>query len=157
LGKAVGVTDWRGAPVFGHPPDGTRATVRPSAYAVIRNDRGQIAVVRTPEGTHLPGGGMEPGEMPHETVIRETLEECALAIRIGSWTVMAVQFSWSAANQVWFEKRCTFVDATVVGPDTSRLEPDHELLWVDAERACEVLTHESHGWAVSGWTVKDVR
>jgi len=100
----------------------------------------------------LPGGGMDEGETPHETVLRETLEECGLAIRIGSWTTVAIQFAWSEAEQMFFEKRSTFVDASVVGPDTSRIEPDHEVLWVYADRACELLTHESHGWAVRAST-----
>jgi 8-oxo-dGTP diphosphatase len=147
------LTDWQQAPVFGHPPDGTLATVRPSAYAIIRNDRGELAVVRTPEGVYLPGGGMDPGETPHETVLRETLEECGLAIRVGSRTAVAVQFAWSEAEQTYFEKRCIFVDATVLGPDVSRLEADHEVLWVEVERACELLTHESHRWVVGGWAV----
>jgi 8-oxo-dGTP diphosphatase len=120
---------------------------------VIQNDRGEFAVVRTSEGTYLPGGGMDPGETPHETVIRETLEECGLAIRVGSWQTVAVQFAWSETEQTYFEKRCTFVDAKVLGPDTSRLEADHELFWVDADRACEMLTHESHGSVVRGWGV----
>jgi 8-oxo-dGTP diphosphatase len=142
------LTDWQHAPVFGHPPEGTQAKVRPSAYAIIHNDRGEVAVVRTSEGVYLPGGGMDPGETPHETVIRETLEECGLAIHIGSWMKTAVQFAWSEAEQTYFEKRCTFVDAVILGPDISRLEPDHEVLWLDVNRACEMLTHESHGWAV---------
>ena len=142
------MTDWQYARVFGHPPVGTQATIRPSAYAIIRNDRGEVAVVRTIEGVYLPGGGMDPGETPHDTVIRETLEECGLAIRIGSRTAEAVQFAWSETEQTYFEKRCTFVEAIVLGPDASRLEPDHEVLWVDVDRACETLTHESHAWVV---------
>jgi 8-oxo-dGTP diphosphatase len=148
LGKIDGVTDWRDAPVFGQPPSGTGVRIRPSAYAILRNDRGEFAVVRSREGIYLPGGGMDPGETPQETVIRETLEECGLMIGIGSWATTAIQFAWSEAEQIHFEKRSTFVDATIVGVDTSHLEPDHEVLWVDADRACELLTHESHGWAV---------
>ena len=143
--------DWRAVPVFGIAPEGTSATVRPSAYAILRNDRGQFAVVRTPEGTYLPGGGMDPGETSVETVIRETLEECGLVIRIGSWTTAAVQLAWSEAERTYFEKRCTFVDAVVIGSDISRLEPNHEVLWVDAETACGMLTHECHAWAVRKW------
>jgi len=143
------LTDWATARVFGHPPDGVVATVRPSAYAIIRNDRGELAVVRTSEGVYLPGGGMDAGETPSETVIRETLEECGLAIRIGSWSSSAVQFAWSEAEQTFFEKRCTFVDAIVLGPDASRLEADHEVLWVEVNRASELLAHECHAWAVS--------
>jgi 8-oxo-dGTP diphosphatase len=94
---------------------------------------------------------MDPGETPELTVIRETLEECGLAIQVGSRTMVAVQFAWSEAEQTYFEKRCTFLDASVLGPDTSRLEADHELLWLDVDRACEMLTHESHAWVVRGW------
>lgn len=145
------MTDWQKARVFGLPPKGISATIRPSAYAVIENDRGQFAVVRTPEGIYLPGGGMDPDETPVDTAIRETLEECGLAIRVGLWTSVAVQFAWSETAHTYYEKRCTFVDATVLGPDPSRLEADHELLWVAGDRACEMLTHESHGWAVGRW------
>ena len=149
MGKVDGVvSDWRDVPVFGIAPKETSARVRPSAYALIENDRGQLAVVRTPEGTYLPGGGMDAGETPAEAVVRETMEECGLAVRIGSWQQRAVQFAWSAAEQTHFEKRCTFVDADVLGPDTSRLQADHELVWTDAETACATLTHESHAWAV---------
>jgi len=147
------LTDWRHAPVFGLPPEGMPARVRPSAYALIRNDRGEFAAVRTTEGTYLPGGGMDTGETPEQTVVRETLEECGLAVRVGSRTTVAVQFAWSEAEQTYFEKRSTFLDATVLGPNTSLLEPDHELLWLDADRACELLTHESHSWVVRGWGV----
>jgi 8-oxo-dGTP diphosphatase len=142
------VTDWHDAPVFGQSPSGTAVRIRPSAYAILRNDRGEFAVVRSREGVFLPGGGMEKGETPHETVIRETLEECGLSIRIGSWTTTAIQFAWSETEEIYFEKRSTFVNATILGPDTSRLEGDHELLWVGADGACELLTHESHAWAV---------
>lgn len=142
------MTDWRKVPVFGNAPKETFVKVRPSAYALIENDRGQFAIVRTQEGTYLPGGGIDAGETPAEAVIRETLEECGLSVRVGSLIAEAVQFAWSEVEQTYVEKRCTFVDADVLGPDTSRLEPDHVLLWVDAETACAMLTHESHAWAV---------
>lgn len=74
-------------------------------------------------------------------------------IHIGSWAATAIQFAWSQAEQIHFEKRSTFVDARVLSVDTSYLEPDHEVLWVDADHACELLTHESHGWAVRSATV----
>ncbi|HEX3577087.1 MAG TPA: NUDIX domain-containing protein [Thermoanaerobaculia bacterium] len=126
-----------------------RVRIGPSAYAILRNDRGEFAVVRSHEGIFLPGGGMDPGETPHQTVIRETLEECGLTIRIGSWTTSAIQFAWSETEQLYYEKRSTFVDATITGSDMSRLEPDHQIIWADGTRARDLLTHESHGWAVA--------
>src|SRR5688572_18821109 len=70
------MTEWTDVPVFGRPPHGPRATVRPSAYGLLVDDDGRLAVVRTPQGWFLPGGGMEAGEAPPDTVAREVLEEC---------------------------------------------------------------------------------
>jgi 8-oxo-dGTP pyrophosphatase MutT (NUDIX family) len=91
---------------------------------------------------------MDPGETIADTIIRETLEECGLLVRVGSRTGAAVQFAWSESEQTYFEKRCTFVNAIVLGPDESKLQPDHEVLWVDAETARAMLTHEAHAWVI---------
>ena len=50
--------DWRDAPIFGVRIETQRYTVRPSVYGVIEDGHGQIAVVRTPQGFTLPGGGI---------------------------------------------------------------------------------------------------
>jgi len=47
---------------------------RPSAYGiVIRN--GHILLTEQYKKFHLPGGGVDLGELPEETVVREVLEE----------------------------------------------------------------------------------
>lgn len=69
-------------PVFGERVAGASYALRPSAYALIRNEFGQVAVVRTAQGVFLPGGGIEAGETPEQAVQREVLEECGLGIRL---------------------------------------------------------------------------
>ena len=91
----IPLSDWNGAPVFGVRTPDDSWVIRPSAYGVVQDERGWIAIVRTPEGIFLPGGGQEPGESPEEAVCREVLEECGLAIRLGSWEIRAVQFIYS--------------------------------------------------------------
>lgn len=143
--------DWTEAPVFGVREGAERYTVRPSAYGLVENGRGQLAVVRTSHGVFLPGGGIEEGETPEQAVVREALEECGLAVRVGGWKACAVQFIYSEADRAHYEKLSTFVDATVEAVASSATEADHKLEWVALEAAPQILSPESHGWAVDCW------
>lgn len=63
-----------------------RKTLRVAAYAVVVRD-GQILLARSPDGRGghewvLPGGGMEHGEDPYDTVRRELLEETGYRIDV---------------------------------------------------------------------------
>jgi 8-oxo-dGTP diphosphatase len=144
------MTEWD-SPVFGSRPVDTPAVVRPSAYGVVVDAVENVAVVRTPQGLFLPGGGIEPGETPHDAVVREVLEECGLDVRVGSWTVRAVDFVYSPTERTHFEKRSTFVDAHASGPRIAPRERDHELEWIPPRSAVASLAHPSHRWAVEQW------
>jgi 8-oxo-dGTP diphosphatase len=134
-------------PVFGTQTEGKLYFRRPSAYALVRNALGQWAVVRTPQGCYLPGGGMEPHETPQETVIREAREECGFILKPGATTARAIQFCYSEEERKHFEKICEFMDAELI--DTvAPTEHDHELVWMGLEQALEALLHEAHRWAV---------
>lgn len=63
---------------------------RVAAYVVCRDDEDRILLTRFVLGDHpesgswtLPGGGMEWGEQPDETAIRELEEETGLRARLG--------------------------------------------------------------------------
>jgi 8-oxo-dGTP diphosphatase len=128
-----------------------RYTVRPSAYGLVEDGCGHIAVVRTSHGVFLPGGGIEEGETPEQAVVREALEECSLAVRAGDWKIWAVQFIYSDSERTHFEKLSTFVDATVEAVASSATEADHTLEWMTPEAASRLLSPESHRWAVDCW------
>jgi 8-oxo-dGTP diphosphatase len=54
-------------------------TWRPAAYAIIvRGDN--ILLVHESGGFHMPGGGVNLGEMPEDAAVRETKEETGLDI-----------------------------------------------------------------------------
>jgi 8-oxo-dGTP diphosphatase len=142
---------WADAPVFGHPPDGARAVVRPSAYGLVVDEAGRLAVVRTPQGLFLPGGGIEPNESPLDAVVREVREECGLEVEIGFWSVRAVDFVYSPTELTHYEKHSTFVDASARGSRVAAQEADHELEWLAPQHAVAQLSHPSHQWAAAQW------
>src|SRR5205823_10430944 len=100
-------------PVFGARVEGLPYVVRPSAYALVRNAEGALAVVRTPRGVHLPGGGIEAGETAAQTVERETREEAGLVVRAQGILGHAVEIAPAPGEKACFEKRCVFLAAAL--------------------------------------------
>ena len=145
------MNNWAGVRSFGSPPAEGRAVIRPSAYGLVTDGTAGLAIVRTPLGLFLPGGGMEHGESPLETVVREVWEECGLEAQVGAWVARAVDFVYSPSDRTHFEKRNTFVDARCSARRAAGQEPDHELEWVTPAAAIAGLAHPSHRWAVSQW------
>ena len=138
--------------MFGAPPTGSAAIVRPSAYGIVVDAQGRVAVVHTPIGLSLPGGGRDATEPAEVTVVRETREECGLDIRVGAWRRAAVEHVFSTAERVQFEKHNIFCDATVLGEPGESSEPDHVLEWVLVSEAAARLVPVSHRWAVAEWS-----
>jgi 8-oxo-dGTP diphosphatase len=73
-----------------------RKTLRVAAYAVCVRD-GQILLARWIDGDRrewtLPGGGMDHGEDPHDTVLREVEEETGHHVEVtGLLGVRSVRF-----------------------------------------------------------------
>jgi 8-oxo-dGTP diphosphatase len=134
-------------PTFGSRVEGVTYKYRPSAYALIRNEVGQIAVVKTPLAYFLPGGGVDPGEAPDEAIVREGREECGFILRAGVLVGRAIEICYADDEQKHFEKDSFFVTAEVIGVGVKE-EADHELLWLDPAQALEALSHASHRWAV---------
>jgi len=145
--------DWDCVPVFG-VPSGGRLVIRPSAYALINDEQGRIALVRTNQGTFLPGGGIESNESPRDAVIREAREECGLIVRPGDCVARAIQFVYSVAERADFEKRSIFIECDCAGLDPTNAEAGHELIWTRVDDAIEALSHESQSWAIRTWKVE---
>lgn len=113
----------------------------------MRNSAGDFAVARTPVACFLPGGGIDPGETPEQTVIREAKEECGLVLSPLSRIGQAIEICYSISDEAYYEKDSTFLEAVVTGTTTS-VEPDHELVWMSLEDALAALSHGSHCWAI---------
>ncbi|MFT4235690.1 MAG: NUDIX hydrolase [Microbacterium sp.] len=61
--------------------------LRVAAYAIITDEAGRVLLSRWIDGKRpawtLPGGGMEPGEHPEQTVKREVREETGYEVAVG--------------------------------------------------------------------------
>ncbi len=135
-------------PRFGAVDPDVYYTTRPSAYVVIRDATQRVAAVRAPQGLFLPGGGIEPGETPHDAALRETMEETGLMVEISSTLGVATEFVWAKEDTpTGWVKPSTFFRAFVIEAGSSS-EPDHDLVWVTQGEAEAGLNHESHVWAV---------
>ncbi len=135
-------------PEFGKRVEDISYTLRPGAYALIADEAGRIAVVTTPTGNYLPGGGQDTGESAIDTLKREVLEECGLAVEAGRPIGVADEFVFAEDEGRHFCKRCSFYSAVVLAKG-SHVEADHQLIWLAEDEAMAHLTHESHRWAVT--------
>lgn len=134
-------------PVFGERIKGIPYIVRPSAYALVRNEAGQLATARTGRGWFLPGGGIDANETPEQAAARETSEECGLIILPGRLVGNALEIVHVPRRRACVGKDSFFFEASVIGVSL-QVEPDHELQWMEMARAIELLLDRSHQWAV---------
>lgn len=134
-------------PVFGSKVHGCSYIYRPSAYALVFRSAGELAVVHTPSGCFLPGGGIEEHETPEQAVEREAMEECGFQLRVGKLVGRATEIVYSARENACFEKPSSFFAAQLVSLSPES-ESGNEVRWLDRERAVASLAHESHRWAI---------
>jgi 8-oxo-dGTP pyrophosphatase MutT (NUDIX family) len=145
------MADWHDVPVFGERPIDRVTIIRPSAYGLITDTDGRLAIVHAPSGVCLPGGGSNESERPDETVRREVREECGLIVQLGVWRRAAIEHVFSSAELTQFEKRCIFCDGRAIGLSDNQSEADHTLEWASAADAVERVTSASHRWAIAEW------
>lgn len=135
-------------PTFGDREAHREYESRPGAYAIIPNEEGLLAVVRTPNGIYLPGGGIEDRETPQIALEREVSEECGLRVRAGAWLGQADEYLHSPVYEKHFVKHSHFYLASILGR-SQPTEPDHELLWLAVDEARERLRDGSQRWAIA--------
>ena len=136
-------------PEFGERQQGQKYVPRPGAYALIFDAHGRIAIIETPRGGFLPGGGSEGSETPEETLVREVREECGFEISVGVRVGEAVEYVHTAGNAEGIRKECVFFHATVAAGVGGATEADHVLVWLEPKEAQLRLGHESQRWAVA--------
>jgi 8-oxo-dGTP diphosphatase len=113
----------------------------------MRNASGCFALIRTPQGFCLPGGGIEASKTQEQATKREAIEEGGLIVESRALVGKAIEIVHPAEEKACFEKKRVFIEAKVVRQIPAH-EGDHELTWVDFDHAISMLSHESHRWAL---------
>jgi 8-oxo-dGTP diphosphatase len=121
---------------------------RPGAYAVVKNDSGQILVAVGKARYHLPGGGVDEGEDFKQAVTREILEETGYSVEALREFGRANQFLATEDLGPINKLGVYFVGhvSSVSVPNLSGT--DHESKWISAEEFLSSTAHDFHKWAV---------
>ena len=134
---------------FGEKIEGVDYHELPCARAVIHNKKEEFAFVALgTEEYFLLGGGMEKGETPQQTIMRECIEEAGAKVIVGRKIGTAADYLFAKKEQAYFHKVVEYFEARIEAFVRVELEPDHKLVWSTLEEARPYIRQKSQGWAV---------
>lgn len=140
---------------FGNPLPGRTYRDRPAAFGILEKD-GKIAFVRikltdgTTPYTDLPGGAIDDGETAGDAVVREFAEETGLVVAADGMVGRAAQyFATSKGDTV--NNLCAFFSVSMNHGVATKVEDDHELIWLPFEEGLAAVRHDAHAWGLTAW------
>lgn len=139
---------------FGQAQPGVTHLWRTTAFGLVFHD-GKLACVRVDRGEgsyyDLPGGAVDGDETEEQALVREFVEETGMTVRpfarIGEAAQYFLKSDGAPINNVggfWIAEQVSLDPA-------SKVEADHELVWLYPHTALSELRHDAHAWAVATW------
>ena len=119
---------------------------RSGAYLIAVRDN-KVAVVRTPKGLFLPGGGMEPGETEEQTIQRECLEETGYRVHVQKYLCSAEAYI-EHPEIGHFHPIQSYYLGEFLFREQDPTEQDHQLEWIEYEKLKGNLFPEMQNWAL---------
>jgi len=126
---------------------------RHAAFGLLMRD-GRIATVRVTRDVpyhDLPGGAVEAGETEEQALVREFREETGLTVRPLERLLEAGQYFRKSDGAPVNNTGGLWTVEQVSHDPASKVEDDHELVWLDPHAALDALRHDAHAWAVTKW------
>ena len=130
-------------------PDAPEAnSLVPSVNTIVRNDRGDILLIRRTDNGNwsLPGGAMDLGESVGQAAVRETLEETGITTELtgisGIYSNPRHLVEYTSDGEVRQEFSIVFTGRPVSG-DPTPSDESSEVVWLGLDRLDELTMHES--------------
>ena len=126
-------------------------TRRPGAYAIILGEQGMLLTYQgAPHFEYqLPGGGIDPGEMPVQALHREVMEETGWKIEPIRRLTVYKRFIYMPEYEIHAEKICHIYLARAVCAKGRALEEGHQAIWFPTTDAAGMLDSPPDAIAVS--------
>jgi 8-oxo-dGTP diphosphatase len=134
--------------IFGNKLENTEYRERIAVYGVAKNDEDEMAVIKTPGGYFLPGGGVENSETHKECLKREFIEETGYDIEIGEYIGNASLYHISKTGQYMYGDG-HFYFVKLKCKITEAIEEDHKMMWMEPYECMKNLRLEHQAWAIS--------
>ncbi len=120
---------------------------RKGAYLIPIRD-GSVAVVRTPKGCFLLGGGMDDGETDAQCIRRECMEETGYAVEVGAYVCSAEKYGYHPTLG-WFHPIQTYYLGCLLQQERVPTEDDHRLEWIPCEAVRAQMFSDMQAWAIT--------
>jgi 8-oxo-dGTP diphosphatase len=129
-----------------------RKNIMQRVTAAIMEENGRIFIARRGPGRHLsgkwefPGGKIEPGDTPEQSLKRELVEELGIEVRVGE-LLCSVRFRGSSVDLELFAFRVTerSGDPVLHEHEESRWVPPSELLSYDLADSDRKIVERLYG------------
>lgn len=145
---------------FGQAQPGVTHLWRPTAFGLVfHNDKLACVRVDRGEGSYydLPGGAVDGDETEEQALVREFVEETGMTVRPSARIGEAAQY-FLKSDGAPIKNVGGFWTAEQVSLDpASKVEADHELVWLHPHTALSELRHDAHAWAVATWLRRNAR
>ena len=131
---------------FGEKIDGVNYLDREGAYLLaVKSEK--IALIRTPKGFFLPGGGLDNDEGDEACIIRECLEETGFRVTVSDYICSAEMYSVHP-NIGYFHPIQHYYSGFFEEKISSPCETDHELILVPLKEAADKMLVPIQQYAV---------
>lgn len=134
--------------VFGVKLEGIQYRERIGVYGIVLNEEGYIAVIRTPRGYFLPGGGIEANENHEQCIKREFKEEIGYDINVKRFIGKASAYRYAEGLKDYYHMTGFYYIVELMDKIAEPIEEDHELLWMKPKETSEALYLEHQAWAI---------
>ncbi len=137
-----------GEKTFGIRLENEKYKDRIGVYAIILNNSGKVATVKTEKGYFLIGGGIKKGETHRECLIRECLEETGYDIEIKEFICKSDRYHYSDSLNCYFHPIGYFYIADLKCKVQEPIETDHKLEWISIKELEKRMYLEHQIWAI---------